>query len=300
MSGVAFLAILVACRTQTPAVPSVPDEISMTIDGLCARAGSRISCVPVEPYTDLSSYIVPTGEYQRLSTLRYSSCALQTTGGAKCWGKENSPFGEVFNPPAGPFRSVHSMGYGACAQRGTRQLECWGENELAGSPLTGDFVQAVPSDHGVCALTSAGRLQCVGGLNVMPEAWNEIEFDAIGGYGSGVCGISNGKVHCFGRIWDFEGQGYDTLTDAAGVVMGVDGICVLRKSGEAVCYGESNFGLLEVPAGPFVQIAAGNRSVCGLRASGTISCWGCIEDSSCPADFVWKDGSLERVSPFGP
>ncbi|MCY4629781.1 MAG: protein kinase [bacterium] len=50
--------------------------------------------------------------------------------------------------------------------------------------------------------------------------------------------------------------------------------CGLRADGTITCWGNNDAGQLEVPAGSFAAVSAGWAHSCGLRADGTITCWG--------------------------
>jgi len=52
--------------------------------------------------------------------------------------------------------------------------------------------------------------------------------------------------------------------------------CGLLESGEAVCWGMKTKGNMDIPPGPFVDLAVSvmGWTNCGLRGDGTITCWG--------------------------
>jgi hypothetical protein len=55
-------------------------------------------------------------------------------------------------------------------------------------------------------------------------------------------------------------------------------LCGIDTAGEIGCFALFDFGGRPAPPpappGPFVQIAASSRSMCGLRPTGTTTCWG--------------------------
>ena len=50
--------------------------------------------------------------------------------------------------------------------------------------------------------------------------------------------------------------------------------CGLRADGTIVCWGFNKYGQADPPDGKFTAVSAGLYHSCGLRADGTIVCWG--------------------------
>ena len=50
--------------------------------------------------------------------------------------------------------------------------------------------------------------------------------------------------------------------------------CGLRANGTLVCWGDNNYGQSSPPAGTFIHVSTGTFHSCGLRASGIWICWG--------------------------
>ena len=115
-----------------------------------------------------------------------------------------------------------------------------------------------------------------------------------------ACGVhQNGTAWCWGDGADHKlGDGGDdsdqgvmvqvgNITDAVKISAGRDHTCVLRSTGQAMCWGDSRNGALgtgnttdsPVPVAvtgveDFVDIAAGEGTSCGLTSMGTVYCWG--------------------------
>ena len=50
--------------------------------------------------------------------------------------------------------------------------------------------------------------------------------------------------------------------------------CAIRESGEAVCWGNNDYGQADAPSGRFAAVSVGDAHACGLRESGEVVCWG--------------------------
>ena len=55
---------------------------------------------------------------------------------------------------------------------------------------------------------------------------------------------------------------------------GWDHTCGLKADGSVLCWGDNEFGQLSAPSGVFAAVAAGGLHSCGLRTDGAITCWG--------------------------
>ncbi len=50
--------------------------------------------------------------------------------------------------------------------------------------------------------------------------------------------------------------------------------CGIRAGGSVVCWGSNTYGQTDAPSGNFTAISAGYRHSCGIRAGGSVVCWG--------------------------
>nr|MCU0479524.1 putative Ig domain-containing protein [Chloroflexota bacterium] len=55
---------------------------------------------------------------------------------------------------------------------------------------------------------------------------------------------------------------------------GLDHVCGIRADGSIACFGGNQNGQASPPGGRFAQVACGSYSTCGVRADGTVACWG--------------------------
>ena len=58
---------------------------------------------------------------------------------------------------------------------------------------------------------------------------------------------------------------------------GFNTACAIQSDGRVDCWGADYAGMATPPNGEFIAIAAGEASVCGIRANKTIACWGLPE-----------------------
>ena len=52
------------------------------------------------------------------------------------------------------------------------------------------------------------------------------------------------------------------------------GGCGLTGEGEIVCWGDSDYGILDAPSGGFSSISIGGDAGCALAGDGVVTCWG--------------------------
>ena len=188
-----------------------------------------------------------------------SSCALDSSGAAYCWGDNGS--GELgdgsFTSSATPVavggvlggRTLTQIGVGdsyACALDSTGAVYCWGADDdgqlgdgsegpiegsdvpvpvntsgvLAGKPIT----QISVGTSGACALDAAGAAYCWGA-----------NFD--GDFGNGTYDGSDVPVAA-------ASGGALAGVPLSQIAMGERGACALDMSGDAYCWGEGDYGEL--------------------------------------------------------
>ncbi len=279
----------------------VPDQLAGMIEEVCARAGTAVECVAVEPWGEPGAYRAPDGEFTSVAAEDWYACALDAAGELTCWGSAARVY---TTPPAGPFASVWLNYNTACALRADGSAECWvipqdlpDGTVLAPSSHVGPFSRVTAAGINTCGLRLDGSMEC----------WYEVEtyfrklptersgMKEIDGDGAVICVINDDdSLECFGRSGGGLWRG-PKVNQPHGVEVGSGGACVLDASGEPHCWGDNPAWIAQVPEGPFTQLAGGVRYMCGLRPTGVISCWGCAAASACPADFEWVGGELRRV-----
>ncbi|MBI3073087.1 MAG: hypothetical protein HYY84_13315 [Deltaproteobacteria bacterium] len=206
------------------------------------------------------------------------TCAVTTSGGAKCWGSNR--MGELgdgtFNDSLTP-RDVVGLAAGvkeiavgtqfSCAAMSAGGVRCWGKTLGGGSSITVDagatpipvpqvtsVVARITADYGRVYMVSSGRLWTWGVFSdPNPTEENRIAGDvidvAVGDWHSCAV-VDGGAVRCWGD--NDSGQlGDGTTTSSVSGVVNVEGL-----------------------ASGVLRGAAGGSSSCALTVSGGLLCWG--------------------------
>ncbi|MGH2960540.1 MAG: hypothetical protein ACRDKE_13110 [Solirubrobacterales bacterium] len=219
------------------------------------------------------------------------NCALTTSGGVKCWGRQMS--GQLGNgvtnlnsatspvDVVGLQSGVESMDSGdghSCALLSSGDVKCWGANNYG---QLGDGTETNRSTP-VSVVGISGPVKAV----------------ATGSWRTCVLLVSGG-VECWGwNQWGQLGDGttsdhrstpgpVSNITDAVALSAGGEHTCALRSSGQLSCWGSDGWGARgDGPtSGSLVPtdvlgmsstadfFALGNHA-CALTTSGDVKCWG--------------------------
>lgn len=219
------------------------------------------------------------------------TCALTTSGGVKCWGK--NAYGQIGDNTAGANR--------------TSPVDVWGLS-------TGVKALAAGAEH-ACALTWAGAVKCwgrgAGGALGNGATTDRIVPTDVGNVGGPVEAISAGLGHscallasgaakCWGsNKYGQVGNGtlLDQLwpVDVTGLASGVTALaggwfhnCALTVSGTPKCWGRNDWGEIgdgttndrTTPmdvtglAGNATVVVGGGAHNCAITKAGTVKCWG--------------------------
>jgi hypothetical protein len=257
---------------------------------------------------DASALRVPTsGTYTDLSARDLVTCAVRTDGVVECWGNNILGAAPASRTAAtGTFIDVSTSGFHTCATRSDGAVECWGRTQddeapsVVTPPSGRSFVAVTAGGARTCALRDDGVVQCWG-LNdtgQAPATWTATSgmFTAVGAGGPRTCALtSGGVIECVGN------NSLLTLTATSGsfvkVVVGLVASCGLRSDGVVQCHSPlpANFVF---PTGTFidydVDYASGGHT-CGVRADGTIACFGDNSEGQAPATRTAAAGSFTRV-----
>ena len=71
--------------------------------------------------------------------------------------------------------------------------------------------------------------------------------------------------------------------------------CGLRADGSVACWGDNGYGQSTPPAATFTHIAVGYTHSCGLGSDGKIVCWGTYVGASGPGPAYAPTGTFARV-----
>jgi alpha-tubulin suppressor-like RCC1 family protein len=221
------------------------------------------------------------------------TCAVTTTGGVKCWGKN----------------LLGQLGDGTTLNNRRTPVDVVG---IVG----GTVAISAGGDH-TCALDSGGMLRCWGfngdgQLGIGSTSNQSTPAAVVGGTGAAAvttgyantCSLSTtGAVKCWGvydRICNIAGCGFSfhtTPTNVAGLGSGVAAVsageffnCALTTAGAVKCWGDNYDGQLGVlgttdpdPLQLFaidglqsgvVQVSAGDDHACARLSDETLRCWG--------------------------
>lgn len=220
------------------------------------------------------------------------TCALTSTGGAKCWGY--NIYGQVGDGNSGTYvlapvdvqglasgvAAISAGSYHSCALTTAGAVRCWGRNDygqlgdgthsqrttpVAVTGLAAGVAAISASRDFTCVLTTAGGAKC----------WGRNDS---------------------GQLGDGTYDARATPVDVSGLSGGLDAIetggyhaCALTASGAMTCWGSDAYGELGDGNSPrdtrvpgvvpslgsgVASIAAGIRLTCAVTKAGGAKCWG--------------------------
>ena len=250
----------------------------------------QITSIDVAGNTAISSDLrLTTSIFIAIAAGYDHTCALTTSGGAKCWGRNRegqlgdgttdnryTPV-DVIGLSSG-VTAIAAWSAHTCALTTWGGVKCWGSN---GDGRLGDGttitryapVDVVGLSSGVtaiaaggnytCALTTSGGVKCWGNNNYgqLGDGTYTYRYIAVGvvGLSSGVTAIAAGEYHTCAlttlggvKCWGYNNYGQLGSTDSSGIIP-VDVIGL--SSG-------------------VTAIAAGQEHTCALTTSGGVKCWG--------------------------
>jgi alpha-tubulin suppressor-like RCC1 family protein len=228
------------------------------------------------------------------------TCALQTDGGASCWGRNsNGQLGNgitstnaysAFRVTVIGLSNAVALAAGlshTCALQASGTVHCWGDNQygqLGDATLTSsntsvavadlsDAVAIAAGDNHTCALESNGKVRC----------WGNNDFGQLGN--GNTTGSSTGvTVANLNRM-------------AVALTAGRRHTCVVLTDGSMQCWGQNTVGQLgnntitdsTRPTNVYfevdtdlpslgVTLAAGYGHTCSLKANNNMRCWGDDKD----------------------
>jgi hypothetical protein len=234
------------------------------------------------------------------------ACGIDASSGIHCWG-------DIVDGEGGPWRGSYvalAAGTGfVCAIRSDGSLECHGAATGVTAPPAGAYAAISAVDGSACAAPmEAGRVLCWGRATTTP-AIPPGRYTSLTGGADGGCALAAEQVpvcwnvgaitsqpvvaisafHSFAcAILVFPGpisctQAGDRQNvppgDFGAVAVGPAHVCGIRADGTVACWGSNSDGQAAPPEGGFHQISAGPLQTCGIRADDTLACWGRSDDA---------------------
>jgi len=246
----------------------------------------------------------PNGPYLSLSSGGYHTCGVKADGSVECWGAgepgssgalhsgQSTVPDEMAAAGAAAFGQIAAGNAHACDLRRDGTVSCWGDNtdgQTNAPTTTGYFTQVVAGNNFSCGLGADGKVACWGvpfpRFSTSPPV---PPVNALATYRQLAAGLNGGltlltaapdstSFHTpAGTIVEItQSNMVAALTplDARNISHGIgsfsSGYCAVRSDGTGTCTG------LAVPAGnSWQRIEAGLTHACGLKADGSLSCWG--------------------------
>lgn len=124
-----------------------------------------------------------------------------------------------------------------------------------------------------------------------PEVPEVFPFSEVDAAYDHSCGVrTDGVLACWGNS---ERGKLDVPAGTFGQVStGEDHSCGVKTGGILACWGQNRYGQLDAPTGTFRQVSAGADHTCGVTTDTRIVCWGDDADGKLDA----PDGTFSRVS----
>jgi alpha-tubulin suppressor-like RCC1 family protein len=236
------------------------------------------------------------------------TCALMESGQVKCWGfNEYGQLGDGTavdrNAPVDvqgiipPVVAV-AAGWGhTCALTDQGAVKCWGNNHY-GQVGDGSSIENLHTPvnvaglaYGVAAISADGGHTCALLARGVLECWGNNKYGQLG---DGTAEVREVPVPVVGLT-----------TDIAKVVAGWNHTCVVKGSGDVVCWGWNYYGQLgngirttstrptdagELASG-VTDLALGWGHTCAITDSGGVQCWG-LNDKGQVGDDSTSDAFL--------
>ena len=303
-------------------VSVLPDETFVSITAAresysCGiRTDGTVACWSYRD-REFSDEIAPAGTFSSIDAGRREACGIRTDGTVRCWGEELAPAGVLSfgMPPDGSYSAIAVGDEQACASRTDGTTVCWGRTPGA-MPPGGYGIDELGEVYAVYAVRDAGIVTyiAVGESNscqwqMAPQeahkfCWGnpDAEVPESGGptyrsVSAGdlyTCAVStDGEAVCWGSsqspegsLWGGSPSGTRMPPDLRrrannppegeflDIAAGRFHACGLRAGGSVVCWGSSGKGQATSPGGEFAAISAGEYHTCGLRPGGAAVCWG--------------------------
>jgi hypothetical protein len=322
---------------EKPIVLPVSDAIAVSVgSGVCvARTIGTVDCWNELPHGKWGTTPTPLiGATGVVGMSRHQPlCAWDREGNVDCWVKQSEPPTRV----AGLRAKQVAVGPHRCALAADGTISCWGNNSAGelGRPTDRVFLMAkdvvglkkvveigVAPDF-TCARTRDGRVACFGegamgnlgpaqvaasGTPVwIPGIAHAVDLSVGSWHACAV--LASGRVRCWGA--NHSGQAptdVDGVAHAVEVAASDDFTCARLSTGRVMCWGaiqarnRKGTDVFEIPDlkdAKRLLGSTGRQSMCALRPTGKMSCWG-SDANPPPPPCVWSGDNCVQSSPQRP
>ncbi len=259
---------------------------------------------------------IPAGPYVSVSAGVYNSCGLKADGSVQCWGA-GAPgstglyqLGQSTVPAA--MIAAGSAGFGqiaagnahACQVLRDGTLSCWGDDSEGQTDApAGLFTQVVAGDSHSCAIGSDGETTCWGrngGVNTT-RLVSSISRQLAPAPDGAICVLAvPNSTWCYRGAQGngTSGFGLRNITHDRNGSGGAPSLCgVSGYNGRGSCF-SVGFDIADTAyssAALWQRLESGLNHQCGLKADGSIQCWG---DNLTDGQLANMPASSERFRAF--
>ncbi len=158
----------------------------------------------------------------------------------------------------------------ACGLVQSGEVLCWGIEQSGAYYFLPDglYVDLDMGTYGICAITDTGRLACAGDEVDEPLTTTLPLVEVAYRDFLGCVLDSAGTPYCWDRTR--LNPAIAPVDTFAEIVVGQGHACGLRADGTVGCWGDP----ATAPSGTFVKLEAGRDHTCGLTTDDRIECWG--------------------------
>jgi alpha-tubulin suppressor-like RCC1 family protein len=255
-----------AMPTQDTSFPaSQPAQLAAGTFHTCLRTSDQRVVCWGESYRSL----LAPATASLISVNRDSTCGLRTDGTISCSPMDVAVWPQI---PPGSFKDLSMGDAQACAVGLDGRIACWGPLFPGGETIpVGEFTRVAVGAFHACALRQDGVAVCWGSNDHGETVAPDTQFTRLAVGAGRSCGIrTDGHVICWGAFSLDAQNVYQTVSVGGQLTCGVtsaDTLNCWNVSGEPVT----------VPAGLFVEVAAGESHACAVRIDGGVTCWGTNE-----------------------
>ena len=222
-----------------------------------------------------------------------SACAIVDGGRVTCWGSFDAKLAAVHGVD-GIADAVELAVTSArqCARKRDGEVWCWTNGVVSPQPPARidalEHARRIVAGHAMlCALGTDDRVRCMawytragggeGGAEI--EVTDARGATALAGYFQSACAIVSGRVTCWTIMIDGVPRidrvnTLDGIDDAIDLVSGLSHTCVARRRGGASCFSSWDHSAPADELRGYRALAPGQCSSCGVRADGSLWCWG--------------------------